>query len=219
MRILALETANEHCSVALVDDGEVCYFQQDTRSKMQTQVILPMIEQGLQQLNWQCSDLTAIAFSRGPGSFSGVRINATVAQALAWVNDLPVISISTLQALAQHAHRTLGLTQVTAVIDARMNEVYLGNFSLNEQHIMQVDAQGECLVNYDDAKGLAQFPCVGSGASLIAEDVHILHVDAQDIAELAQRIDPSQWLSAEHALPVYLRNDAWKKISEQGKPE
>lgn len=221
MRILALETANEHCSVALVDDGEVCYFQQDTRSKMQTQVILPMIEQGLQQLNWQCSDLTAIAFSRGPGSFSGVRINATVAQALAWVNDLPVISISTLQALAQHAHRTLGLTQVTAVIDARMNEVYLGNFSLNEQHIMQVDAQGECLVNYDDAKSLAQFPCVGSGASLIAEveDVHILHVDAQDIAELAQRIDPSQWLSAEHALPVYLRNDAWKKISEQGKPE
>ena len=95
-----------------------------------------MIEQGLNDLGWAVSDLTAIAFSRGPGSFSGVRINAAVTQALAWSNDLPVIPVSTLQALAQAAYRLHGLTAVTAVLDARMNEVYVASY--------QLDAQGLC---------------------------------------------------------------------------
>ncbi|MGP4879874.1 tRNA threonylcarbamoyladenosine biosynthesis protein TsaB [Klebsiella pneumoniae] len=66
-----------------------------------------------------------------------VRINAAVAQALAWSQDLPVIPVSTLQALAQAAYRLEGLEQVTAVLDARMNEVYIASFVLDEQGIMQ----------------------------------------------------------------------------------
>ena len=96
-----------------------------------------MIEQGLQQTGLDVAGLDAIAFSRGPGSFSGVRINAAVAQALAWSQDLPVIPVSTLQALAQAAYRLEGLEQVTAVLDARMNEVYIASFVLDEQGIMQ----------------------------------------------------------------------------------
>lgn len=103
MKLLALETANEQCSVSIVDDTQELFFQLDERTKAQTQMILPMIEKGLQQTSLQLEQLSAIAFSRGPGSFSGVRINAAVTQALAWANDLPVIPVSTLQALAQAA--------------------------------------------------------------------------------------------------------------------
>ena len=103
MKVLALETANEQCSVSVIDDTQELFFQLDARAKAQTQTILPMIEQGLQDLGLAIGDLTAIAFSRGPGSFSGVRINAAVTQALAWSNDVPVIPVSTLQALAQAA--------------------------------------------------------------------------------------------------------------------
>ncbi len=83
MKLLALETANEQCSISLIDETQELFFQLDTRAKAQTQTILPMIEQGLQQTGLDVAGLDAIAFSRGPGSFSGVRINAAVAQALA----------------------------------------------------------------------------------------------------------------------------------------
>ena len=111
MKLLALETANEQCSVSIVDETQELFFQLDARAKAQTQTILPMIEQGFAETQISTADLTAIAFSRGPGSFSGVRINAAVTQALAWSHDVPVIPVSTLQALAQAAYRLEGLTE------------------------------------------------------------------------------------------------------------
>lgn len=220
MKLLALETANEQCSISIVDENKELFFQLDTRAKAQTQTILPMVEQGYAQLGLNTADLTAIAFSRGPGSFSGVRINAAVTQALAWSHDLPVIPVSTLQALAQAAYRLHGLTAVTAVLDARMSEVYIASFQLNEQGIMQaVDA--EQLLDYQQAAQVAQFILVGSGSALIkpeALEFKDIMATAQDIAQIARvAAQQQQWVAAEQALPVYLRDNAWKKIPEQGK--
>ena len=125
-----------------------------------------MIEQGLQQTGLEVAGLDAIAFSRGPGSFSGVRINAAVAQALAWSQDLPVVPVSTLQALAQAAYRLEGLEQVTAVLDARMNEVYIASFVLDEQGIMQCIDE-EKLMSYEPAAAYAKHCLIGSGAKLL----------------------------------------------------
>lgn len=220
MKLLALETANQQCSVCMVDDTQDVFFDLDSRARAQTQTILPMIEQALLQANIPASELTAIAFSRGPGSFSGVRINAAVAQALAWANDLPVVPVSTLQALAQAAYRLAGLTAVTAVIDARMNEVYIASFKLDEHGIMQAVDQ-EQLLSYDQAKAVQPFTFVGSGSVLVdatATEHQGIDATAQDIASIARQAAlQQQWVSAELALPVYLRDDAWKKIPEQGK--
>ncbi|USE83844.1 tRNA (adenosine(37)-N6)-threonylcarbamoyltransferase complex dimerization subunit type 1 TsaB [Acinetobacter tibetensis] len=218
MKLLALETANEQCSVSIVDENQELFFQLDTRAKAQTQTILPMVEQGYAQLGVTTEDLTAIAFSRGPGSFSGVRINAAVTQALAWAHDLPVIPVSTLQALAQAAYRLHGLTAVTTVLDARMNEVYIASFQLNDQGIMQaVDA--EQLLDYQQAASITQFTLVGSGSALIQPDAlefKDVVATAQDIAQIARAAAlKAQWVKAEEALPVYLRDNAWKKIPEQ----
>ena len=220
MKLLALETANEQCSVSIVDETQELFFQLDARAKAQTQTILPMIEQAFTQLGLSASELTAIAFSRGPGSFSGVRINAAVTQALAWANDLPVIPVSTLQALAQAAHRIAGLTAVTAVLDARMKEVYIASFELDSQGIMQA-VDEERLLNYNDASHAVKFELVGSGSALIKpEQIQYkdLSATAQDIATIARlNVQQQKWVSAEQALPVYLRDNAWKKIPEQGK--
>ena len=221
MKLLALETANEQCSVSIVDETQTLYFQLDPRAKAQTQTILPMIEQGFQALNIRGEQLTAIAFSRGPGSFSGVRINAAVTQALAWANDTPVIPVSTLQALAQAAFRLANLTEVTAVLDARMKEVYMASFKLDENNLMQC-VDDEKLLDYQHAEQYQKFTLIGSGSALVkAEAVEFQHIssDAVDIATIARQCAlQKQWLSAEFALPVYLRDNAWKKISEQGKP-
>lgn len=221
MKLLALETANEQCSVSIVDETKTLFFQLDARAKAQTQTILLMIEQGFEQTQIQNSDLTAIAFSRGPGSFSGVRINAAVTQALAWVNDIPVIPVSTLQALAQAAYRLHGLVEVSAVLDARMKEVYMASFRLDENNIMQL-VDEEKLLDYQQASKYQKFTLVGSGSSLVKDgaiEFQAVIANAEDIATIArQQALQKQWLSAELALPVYLRDDAWKKIPEQGKP-
>lgn len=222
MKVLALETANEQCSVALIDQHQELFFQLDDRAKAQTQTILPMIEAALRDTQTELHELTVIAFSRGPGSFSGVRINAAVTQALAWANDLPVIAVSTLQALAQAAYQTHQLQQVTAVLDARMQEVYLANYVLDDAGIMQLDGE-ERLLNYADAQAAAQFTVVGSGAHLIATtetQVAAVQPNAHHIALLARHYALNeQWVPAEQALPVYLRDNAWKKIAEQGKAQ
>lgn len=220
MKLLALETANEQCSVSIVDETQTLYFQLDTRAKAQTQTILPMIEQGFQQNQISNQELTAIAFSRGPGSFSGVRINAAVTQALAWVHDIPVIPVSTLQALAQSAYQHAQLTEVTAVLDARMNEVYMASFKLDQNNIMQL-VDEEQLLDYQQAAAYRKYTLIGSGATLVdgeATEFQQLTANANDIATIArQHALKQQWLSAEQALPVYLRDNAWKKIPEQGK--
>lgn len=220
MKLLALETANEQCSVSIVNDTQELFFQLDERAKAQTQTILPMIEQGFAQTETATADLTAVAFSRGPGSFSGVRINAAVAQALAWSHDLPVIPVSTLQALAQAAYRLAGLSAVTAVLDARMNEVYIASFQLDAEGIMQPVSE-EQLLGYSDAAAVAHSPLVGSGSTLLQQEqtqYKDLSATAQDIATIARVLAQREaWVSAEYALPVYLRDNAWKKIPEQGK--
>jgi tRNA threonylcarbamoyladenosine biosynthesis protein TsaB len=96
----------------LIDENQELFFQLDTRPKAQTQTILPMIEQGYLQWNsYKTEDLSAIAFSRGPGSFSGVRINAAVAQALAWSHDLPVIPVSSFTSVRASCISFAGLQQ------------------------------------------------------------------------------------------------------------
>ena len=220
MKLLALETANEQCSVSIVDETQELFFQLDARAKAQTQTILPMIDQAFTQLGLSASELTAIAFSRGPGSFSGVRINAAVTQALAWANDLPVVPVSSLQALAQAAYRMLGLKSVTAVLDARMQEVYIASFELDQHGIMQA-VDEEQLLNYSNATQVVQFEIVGSGSVLIQpEQIQYkdLSATAQDIATIARlNVQQQKWVSAKQALPVYLRDKKKKKIPEQGK--
>ena len=220
MKLLALETANEQCSVSIVDETQTLYFQLDTRAKAQTQTILPMIEQGFTENKIQNDQLTAIAFSRGPGSFSGVRINAAVTQALAWVNDIPVIPVSTLQALAQAAYREVQLQEVTAVLDARMQEVYMASFKLDQNNIMQL-VDEEKLLDYQQAAEYQKYTLIGSGSSLVNSDAvefQQITATAEDIATIArQNVVEKNWSSVEQALPVYLRDNAWKKIPEQGK--
>ncbi|GAB4294268.1 MAG: tRNA (adenosine(37)-N6)-threonylcarbamoyltransferase complex dimerization subunit type 1 TsaB [Thiohalomonadaceae bacterium] len=131
MKILALESATESCSVALLDGAAVI-----ARSRMAPRehaaLLLPMVQEVLAEAGLVLAGLDAIAFGRGPGSFTGVRIAAGVTQGLAFAVDLPVLPVSTLAALAQGALRELGEPQVAAAIDARMGEVYWGLYRAQE---------------------------------------------------------------------------------------
>lgn len=130
-RILALDTSTEACSCALNLDGEIL---EDFAviPRQHAQRILPMIRSLLDANGLRFTDLDAIAWGRGPGSFTGLRIAAGVTQGIALAADLPVLSISTLAALALQHYRLHGSSSVLACMDARIDEVYWACYHLRD---------------------------------------------------------------------------------------
>lgn len=136
MKILALDTATEACSAALLCNGKISELFQ-IAPQQHTHYLLPMIENLLHQAGEKVGQLDAIAFGRGPGSFTGLRIATSVAQALAFATNLPLIPVSNLLAMAQTAVDELQLTKPTYLIsalDARMHEIYWCCYHFNNEH-------------------------------------------------------------------------------------
>lgn len=231
--LLALETANDQCSVALMNSaGQLLASRHDDRAREQTRLLLPMIDAVLAEAHCVLPALSAIAFSRGPGSFSGIRINAAVTQALAWAQDLPVLPISTLQATAQAALEQTSATRLMVVLDARMNEVYVAAYQRDAAGILQLVGAEQLLAyaavclptawQQDDT-----VLWVGSGVPLLSNLLSNVPAErclvavkagALQIAQLGLvAYQAGQAVAAAHALPLYLRDDAWKKLADQGR--
>ena len=111
MKLLALDTATEACSAAVWVDGAVLE-RYELAPRRHAALILPMIEAVLAEAGLSPPQLDAIAFGRGPGAFTGVRIAVGIVQGIAFAADLPVIPISTLAALALGAEQELSLIHI-----------------------------------------------------------------------------------------------------------
>ncbi|WP_434524981.1 tRNA (adenosine(37)-N6)-threonylcarbamoyltransferase complex dimerization subunit type 1 TsaB [Photorhabdus asymbiotica] len=225
-RILAIDTATEACSVALWDDGAVLA-QFEISPREHTQRILPMVQSVLTEAGISLQQLDALAFGRGPGSFTGVRIGVGIAQGLALGAELPVIGVSTLNTMAQGVFRLTGSTQVLTAIDARMGEIYWGQYIRNRkgewkgneteavlkpERIQDIMASlnGDWMVA---GTGWQAYPQLRpSHLTLNDSDITLPH--AEDMLPLAvQMWQNGEVTAVEHAEPVYLRNEVtWKKL-------
>ena len=218
MKILALDTATEACSAALLCGGSV-YERHDIAPRRHAELVLPMVDGVLAEAGVGLADLDAIAFGRGPGAFTGVRIAAGVTQGLALGAGLPVIPVSSLAALAQPA---LGKAAVVLpAIDARMGEVYWAAYESGQDGLVTA-LTGEQVASPDAVQvpSTGQIFGVGSGWGAYRErlervlDGRISGVDpdrfplAKDMLPLAVReYKAGRCVSAEQALPVYLRDN------------
>ena len=129
--LLAIETSTPACSAALSIDGVVIE-RYALAPRQHAVLILPMIESLLLEAGISVAQLDALAFGRGPGSFTGVRIAASVIQGIAFAADLPVLPVSTLATLALGGMRITDKTQVMAALDARKSEIYWGCYTAAE---------------------------------------------------------------------------------------
>ena len=215
--LLALDTATEACSVALLHDGRVLSHY-EVIPRMHAQRLLPMIKDLLAQAGVALSAVDGIAFGRGPGAFTGVRIAIGVVQGLAFALERPVLPVSTLAVLAQRALREQGAQQVAAAIDARMDEVYWGCYRA-EQGEMRLVGQEAVLPPehvllpagvsgdwYAAGTGWGSYgdrlPVMASGAA------QVLLPHAQDLLALANFAwARGEALPADMAQPVYLRDN------------
>lgn len=235
INILAIDTATEACSVALSYKGEVTSrFEINPRGH--TQRILPLIDELLQCSNITLAQLDAIAFGRGPGSFTGVRIVSSVAQGLAFGADLPVIPVSNLTAMAQEAYEKSGLQEVAVAIDARMSEVY---FSQLKAKMCQLE--GETFVDWQAIIDEQVLPPAKVNELLLAQQrndtLYTAGTGWDSYSELSSHLSclvsskvelpnaaymllpaklawlRNQTITAEEIEPIYLRNNvAWKKL-------
>ena len=119
MKFAAFETSTEWCSVAVWIDGEIASLEERAGNR-HGELVLPMLDRLAAAAGISIAQLDAVAFGAGPGSFTGLRIACGVAQGLAFARGLPVIGISSLEAMAEES----GATRVVACLDARMHEVY-----------------------------------------------------------------------------------------------
>lgn len=138
--ILNIETATTNCSVSLSKEGETFALQEDnSKQYSHAERLHVYIETLLKQNNLQPTDLDAIAVSKGPGSYTGLRIGVSAAKGLCFALDKPLISVSTLEALARQVKAEEGV--IVPMLDARRMEVYSAVFDANYNTVRKIEAQ------------------------------------------------------------------------------
>jgi tRNA threonylcarbamoyladenosine biosynthesis protein TsaB len=223
MKFLALDTASARCSVALLHGDALITRQQDTARDHAT-LILPMIQEVLAEAGMALRSLDGIAYGRGPGSFTGVRIAASVTQGLAAGADLPVHGVSDLRALAAQARRVARASPgglLLAAMDARMGEIYWGAFDAGAdlpgeavlgERVGAPDSLPESLQGWVLAaagRGLSAFPAL---AATLRVPAGAVLGDAEPVAADVARLAADDlrggrtWQDAATAQPVYLRD-------------
>ena len=228
MKILAVETSTEACSAALWLDGE-CRQEFAMAPREHTKLILPMIDKLMNEAGLRPQQLTAIGLSRGPGSFTGVRIAGAVVQGIALGADLPVAPVSTLAAIAQdHFNRHPDSQLAFTAMDARMDEIFWGCYSRSELGLAELI--GEEVVTPADAVLFPEQTGFGVGSGWGVYET----VLSDKLKPYLQGIEAEVWPSAaciaqlaalmvangatvpvEQAMPVYLRDKVAKKQSER----
>ena len=218
LKILALDTATEACSAAILVDSEI-NSKLKIAPRRHAELILGMVDELLGDTGIRLSDLDALAFGRGPGTFTGVRIAAGVVQGLAYGASLPVIPVSTLAALAQGANTDCQF--IISAIDARMGEIYWGIFNKDDAGLVSavtdefVSAPNKIQITKDKT-----YYGTGSGwlryHTIIENNLKnkIIGFDGEtyphskDILLLARReFENGNSVPAQSALPIYLRNN------------
>lgn len=222
MKLLALDSATEACSAALLHEGGLVE-RYELLGRGHAERLLPMVDELLAEAGIGLSALDAIAFGRGPGSFTGLRIAAGITQGLAAGARLPVIPVSDLAAVASAAARLSGEHRILVCMDARMGQVYWAAFDCSGA--LPVALTEERLANpaevslpagttwFGAGHGFANYPELGArlAARLHGADPAILP-RAGEIARIAAAdLVEGRALDATRALPVYLRNDVVHK--------
>jgi tRNA threonylcarbamoyladenosine biosynthesis protein TsaB len=224
-RLLALETSSEACSIAL-QWGGVVYSRHQQAQLQHAELLLPWVRELLEEAGATLAGLDAIAFGRGPGSFTSLRIGIGAVQGLAWGAGLPVIPLSSLAAVAQQVDSEPG-QPILVAMDARMGEVFHGWFSRNDAGDLQADS-AEAVSG--TAQVIATFHTSDSAPVILAGSAYGRFAELDALAQQAESVHegllPSAtallelapaWLQQYQPLPpamaqaVYLRDNVADK--------
>ncbi len=229
MNVLSIDTTAQYCSLAL-KTATVAAFFHENRPREHAKIVLPEIQKLLTQANIKVNDLDFIVVGRGPGSFTGVRIATAIAQGLAMAGGAKILAVSTLQSLAWHAAQ-LGHKKIAVSLDARMSEVYFGEYFVADSGIPVLNSSEQVLPparislvepdrTFKTGNGwLTNYEQPGFDCSVGSESKGYLPLpNAKDSLELALALLDSgsiQPAEPEQVQPTYLRD----KVTWDNKPK
>lgn len=223
MKVLAIDTATERCSVVLYNE-ETCIERSQETARAHAELVLPMVSAVLEEAGLTMRELNGIAYGRGPGSFTGVRIAVSVVQGLAFAADLPTVGVSNLAAVAQQAARhgsSNSGDRILVCMDARMGEIYCAQFECTDSGLVVLSGieavlRPEALLPEAVDRCAAITVVVGTGLkahpSLAAAWAHVRQQSdilphAREIALLGRSaLAAGEGLPAWDAQPVYIRD-------------
>ena len=225
VKLLAIETSTEACSVAVYVDGEVAS-RHELAPRRHTQLVLPWADELMAQAGLRKSELDAIAVGRGPGAFTGVRLAIAIAQGLGLALDRPVLPVSTLAVLAMQGQGD----RVLAAIDARMGEVYVGEFTRGADGRVVAAGPEQIVAPALATRPAGQVHGVGTGYGAEAGALVLRLGDglsgfdaaalprAADLALLAaDAFARGEAIAPDQLEPAYLRDKVALTLVEQGK--
>lgn len=227
MKILALDTSTEYCSVALWRDGEV-----DAREALagqrHSQLLLPMVDELLGRHGLALKALDGIAYGQGPGSFTGLRIACGVVQGLAFGAGVGVVGVATLAAMAQAVGAERSIDRVVCCLDARMGEIYHAAYARSGAAWETVQAPGLHVPEEAPVPAAGSWTGCGSGFAAHGETLRRrygarlsaimpdIFPHARDIARLAVvEFEAGRAMTPEQAVPLYIRDKVALKTSER----
>jgi tRNA threonylcarbamoyladenosine biosynthesis protein TsaB len=217
MRFVALETSTQWCSVALWRDGEIAGLERRAGTR-HSELALPMLQRLLERFQLAAENLDAVAFGAGPGSFTGLRIACGLAQGLALPRGIPVLGVSTLEALAEES----GAARVLACIDARMREVYYAALQREDGRWREV-ISATCAAPAKLALPPGDWTGAGNGFAVygnlgLKKVLPEVHPTAVAVARLAApRLAAGEGVDAALAAPLYVRDKVAFTKAELGR--
>ena len=217
--ILAIETSSDACSMA-VSDGKRSVACHELIPQQHTEKLLILMQQLMNKINLTYQDLDVVAVGCGPGSFTGTRLACSVTQGLAYSVGIPAISVSSMQVLAQGINREFKCAEVTVLINAHMEQIYVGKFKFTEEHVLSASQKALYLNEFKKVNLSQDSFFVGDGCQLVEEHlkefdakVYERYPNAEDLlTEAERRFKEGITLDPKDLAPVYLSGEEhWTK--------
>ena len=217
--ILAIETSSDACSLA-VSDGKRSVACHELIPQQHTEKLLILMQQLMNKINLTYQDLDVVAVGCGPGSFTGTRLACSVTQGLAYSVGIPAISVSSMQVLAQGINREFKCAEVTVLINAHMEQIYVGKFKFTQEHVLSASEKALYLNEFKKVNLSQDSFFVGDGCQLVEEHlkefdakVYERYPNAEDLlTEAERRFKEGITLDPKDLEPVYLSGEEhWTK--------
>jgi tRNA threonylcarbamoyladenosine biosynthesis protein TsaB len=220
-RILNIDTATTVCSVALAEDNTILAIRENREGKNHAFLLAPFIDEVLKEAGMKPADLSAIAISKGPGSYTGLRIGVSTAKGMAYALSIPLISLSTLSLMANGyliAHPEISDRNdilLCPMIDARRMEVYSAIFNTHLEEFRRVKAEVIERNSFNDIPGKYKLIFFGDGAekclgkinrqSILTDTTYFISA-SQMVSLTSKKFNNSEFENVAYFEPFYLKD-------------